>query len=62
MPPAFTDTNGAFELPDLPPGEYTLLFQMTGFMSQTHKVSVQAGVTSEGPPVELTEPKRPTCR
>jgi hypothetical protein len=58
VPPTFTDANGNFELPDLPPGDYMLLFQMTGFAPQTVKVAVQAGGTSEVPPVELMEAKK----
>ena len=58
IPPAFTDANGNFELPDVPPGDYLLLFQMTGFAPQSEKVTAQAGGTTEVPPVELTEAKK----
>ena len=58
IPPAFTDANGNFTLPDVPPGDYLLLFQMNGFAPQSEKVTAQAGGTTEVPPVELTEAKK----
>jgi hypothetical protein len=58
IPPAFTDANGNFELPGVPPGNYTLRYEMTGFASQTVKVSVQEGTTTEAPPVQLMEGKK----
>ena len=47
IPPTFTDAGGAFTLPDLPPGNYTLRFELTGFASQERAVTVKAGETTD---------------
>ncbi len=55
IPPVFTDANGAFALPDLPPGEYRLRFELTGFAAQEQTVTVTEGGVTDVGEVTLSE-------
>lgn len=48
---AVTDQNGAFTIPDVPPGDYTLVFVHEQLGEQTQKISVKAREALTAPPV-----------
>ena len=47
IPPAFTDAEGVFLLPDLPPGKYGLTFQREGYAAETATGEVSGGQTTD---------------
>ena len=65
IPPAFTDAQGNFVLPDLPPGEYELTFQREGFATETTTTKVTGGQTTDlgtGEMIELRKTYLPLLR
>ncbi|MBM3235783.1 carboxypeptidase regulatory-like domain-containing protein [Candidatus Poribacteria bacterium] len=44
---AFTDSNGYYEIPDLPAGTYLVLCIKTGYKAGIKKVDVPSGVPTE---------------
>ena len=43
-----TDSTGRYQLPQLPPGDYTLTFTLSGMQTSTRKVRVQLAETTVG--------------
>src|SRR5689334_1514870 len=42
---AVTDSDGAYSLPALPAGDYTVVFELSGFTSATRRYTVPVGST-----------------
>src|SRR5689334_5686977 len=42
-----SDSNGAYAFPNLPPGDYTVTFELSGFAPITRKTTVPLGLTIE---------------
>jgi hypothetical protein len=58
IPPAFTGPDGSFTLHDLPPRDYELRFELTGFAAQTVRATVRAGEVTDIGQVTLAEPAK----